>query len=56
MIPFSPGVAQGCFELLGIASCSSLSIGQIVASFSHFSAIRSSEIAAFAQGTGWIRS
>ena len=56
MIPFSPGVAQGCFELLGIASRSSLSIRQIVASFSCFSAIRSTEIAAFAQGTGWIRS
>lgn len=56
MIPFSPGVAQGCFELLGIASRSHLSIGQIVASFPHFSAIRSSEIASFAQGIGWIRS
>jgi hypothetical protein len=56
MIPFSPGVAQGCFELLGIASRSPLSIRQIITSFSYFSAIRSTEIAAFAQGTGWIRS
>lgn len=56
MIPFSPGVAQGCFELLEIVSRSSLTLGQVVASFSHFSAIKSSEIVAFAQGTGWVRS
>jgi hypothetical protein len=56
MIPFSPGVAQGCFELLGIVSRTPLSFEQIVTSFSHFSAIKSSEIVAFAQGTGWARS
>jgi hypothetical protein len=56
MIPFSPGVAQGCFELLDIASRLPLSIRQIITSFSYFSAIRSSDITAFAQETGWIRS
>ena len=55
MIPFSPGVAQGCFELLGILSRSSLTLGQAVASFSHLGSMRSSEIAVFAQETGWVR-
>lgn len=56
MINFSPGVAQGCFELLGIVSRSSLSVAQIGSAFSHFSAMRSGDIVAFAQDAGWIRS
>lgn len=55
MIAFSPGVAQGCFELLSIVSRSSLSLPQIVSAFSHFCAMRSGDIVAFAQETGWIR-
>ena len=55
MIPFSPGVAQGCFELLGILSRSSLTLRQAVVSFSHLGSMRSSEIAVFAQETGWVR-
>lgn len=56
MIAFTPGTAQGCFELLALVSRYSLSFGQIVASFSHFSAMRSADIVAFAQGTGWVQS
>lgn len=56
MIPFSPGVAQGCFELLALLSRSPLPLGQAVASFSHFGPMRSSEIAGFAQEMGWVRS
>lgn len=56
MIPFSPGVAQGAFELLGIVSRSCLPLGQIVSSFSHLGPIKSSQVAEFAQETGWIRS
>lgn len=56
MIALSPGVAQGCFDLLDIVSRTSLSLEQIVASFSHFSSIKSSQIAEFAQGTRWIKS
>lgn len=55
MIAFSPGVAQGCFELLEIVSRSSLSITQIVSAFPRFSAMISAEIVAVAQETGWIR-
>lgn len=54
MVAFSPGVAQGCFELLGIVSRSQLSPPQIVSAFSHFGAMRSGDILAVAQETGWI--
>ncbi len=56
MVTFSPGVAQGCFELLGVVSRSSLSVAQIVSAFSCFSAMRSGDIVDFAQDVGWIRS
>lgn len=55
MVALSPGVAQGCFELLGIVSRSSLSLPKIVSAFAHFGAMRSGDILAFAQETGWIR-
>lgn len=56
MTALSPGVAQGCLELLRLIERSKLTFGQIVASFSHFSSMRADSIVAFAQGTGWTRS
>lgn len=56
MTVLSPGIAQGCFDLLRLIERSDLSFEQIVNSFSHFSTIRSDSIVAFAQVTGWTRS
>jgi len=56
MITFSPGVAQGCFELLRVVFRLQLTIPQAVASFSHFSGIKSNDILLFAQDVGWLHS
>lgn len=53
MSAITPGLALGCFDMLRLVGRSRLTFGQIVSSFSHFSAIRSDEIVSFAQETGW---
>jgi len=57
-IPFSPGVAQGSFDLLGLVSRNpgALSFRQIASSFAYFGAMRADEILQTAQETGWLRS
>lgn len=57
-IPFSPGVAQGSFDLLEVVARNpgALSFRQITASFAYFGAIRSDEIIQTTQETGWLRS
>ncbi len=57
-VPFSPGVAQGSFDLLELVSRNpgALSFRQIASSFAYFGAMRSDEILATAQETGWLRS
>lgn len=55
MIALSPGVAQGCFELLGLVSRSPLPFSKIVSFFAYFGGIRSEEIVRLAQQIGWIR-
>lgn len=56
MTAFSPGIAQGAFDLLGFVSRNpnSLSVRQIVSSFPYFGGIRSDEIARTAQEIGWV--
>jgi hypothetical protein len=57
-VPFSPGVAQGSFDLLDLVSRNPglLSFPQIVSSFAYFGAIRSEEILRAAQQLRWLRS
>ncbi|SOY54132.1 conserved hypothetical protein [Cupriavidus taiwanensis] len=56
MLAFSPGLAQGCFELLGLITRQRLSFAQLVASFSHFGSLPSVKVVETAQALGWIRS
>lgn len=55
MIAFSPGHAQGCFDLLGIASRNSLTFQEIHASFAYFGSIAASKVVETTQGLRWIR-
>lgn len=55
MLAFSPGLAQGCFELLGIASRNSLTFPQILASFAYLGSLPTAKIVATAQRIGWLR-
>lgn len=55
MIAFSPGLAQGCFELLGIASRNALTIPQIHAAFAYLGSLPTAKVIAMAQGLGWLR-
>ena len=55
MIAFSPGLAQGCFELLGIAMRNALTIPQIHAAFAYFGSLPTAKIIATSQGLGWLR-
>lgn len=54
MNPFSPGLAQGCFELLGIASRNALTFPQIHASFAYFGSLPTAKVISTAQGIGWL--
>lgn len=56
MTTLSPGVAQGCFELLGIASRHTLSFSQIHSSFAHFGNLATGKIIETAQRLNWLRS
>ena len=55
MIAFSPGLAQGCFELLGIASRNALTIPQIHAAFAYLGSLPTTKVIGTAQGLGWLR-
>jgi len=55
MISFSPGIAQGCFDLLGIVSRNKVSFQSIHLSFPYFGSIASAKVVATAQELGWIR-
>jgi hypothetical protein len=54
MIVFSPGLAQGCFELLRIISCNTLSFTQIHSSFPYFGSLPIAKVMLTAQRLGWI--
>lgn len=55
MVTFSPGLAQGCFELLRIVSCNTLSFPQIHASFAYLGTLPVGQVISMAQGVGWLR-
>lgn len=55
MITLSPGLAQGCFDLLGIASRNSLTLQEIYTSFAYFGSIAVSKVVETTQGLRWIR-
>ncbi len=55
MVAFSPGLAQGCFDLLRIVSCNSLSFPQIHASFAYLGTLPVAQLISMAQGVGWLR-
>lgn len=54
MIALSPGLAQGCFELLTIASRNYLTFPQIRASFANFGSLASSTVIDTAQAINWL--
>jgi hypothetical protein len=55
VIAFSPGLAQGCFDLLGIASRNTLTFDEIHSSFAYFGSIPVSKVVETTQGLRWIR-
>jgi hypothetical protein len=54
MLAFSPGLAQGCFELLGIVSRNALTFSQLSASFAYFGSLPTTKVMMIAQGIGWL--
>jgi hypothetical protein len=54
MISFSPGVAQGCFRLLGIASRNPITFPEIRSAFSYIESLPSSTIIGTAQALNWL--
>ena len=55
MIAFSPGLAQGCFDLLGIASRNALTFPQISSSFGTLGSLPTSNVVETAQALKWLR-
>lgn len=55
MIALSPGLAQGCFELLGIVSRNPLTFPQISASFANLGSLSTTTVIETAQGLKWIQ-
>ena len=55
MTTLSPGIAQGCFELLEIVSRHTLSFPQIHSSFSRFGSLATAKIIETAQRLNWLR-
>lgn len=55
MIAFSPGLAQGCFELLGLATRNSLTFQEIGSSFLHLGSLPSGKVIETAQALKWLR-
>lgn len=54
MLRFSPGLAQGCYELLSIINRHKYSASDIASSFSHFGSVHSSHVFSTAQKLNWI--
>lgn len=54
MITLSPGLAQGCFDLLDIASRNTLTFQEIHTSFAYFGSIATTKVVETTQGLGWI--
>lgn len=54
MIALSPGLAQGCFELLGIASRNPLTFHQVNSSFAYLGNMAASKVIETAQGLKWL--
>lgn len=55
MIAFSPGLAQGCFELLGIASRNALTFREIASAFGQLGGMPSPRVMETAQSLQWLR-
>ena len=55
MIAFSPGLAQGCFELLGIASRNALTFREIASAFGQLGGMPSASVMETAQSLQWLR-
>jgi Domain of unknown function (DUF3883) len=54
VIALSPGLAQGCFELLGIASRNPLTFPQIHSSFAYLGNMAACKVIETAQGLKWL--
>ncbi|WP_342308245.1 DUF3883 domain-containing protein [Burkholderia pyrrocinia] len=54
MTPLSPGLAQGCFELLTIIARQQLTFSEIKSSFAYFGSISSQKIVETAQALNWL--
>ncbi len=54
MIAFSPGIVQGCFDLLGIASRNALSFPEISSSFARLGGLPSGQVIGTAQSLKWL--
>lgn len=55
MIVFSPGLAQGCFELLAITTRQRLTFTEIIVSFAHLGGLPSMTVVETAQALNWIQ-
>jgi hypothetical protein len=55
VIAFSPGLAQGCFDLLGIASRQQLSFVEIKTSFAYLGSLPSAKVLETAQALNWLQ-
>ncbi|HTU34515.1 MAG TPA: DUF3883 domain-containing protein [Candidatus Acidoferrum sp.] len=55
MIALSPGLAQGCFELLGIASRNALTFREISSAFGQLGSLPSARVIETAQALQWLR-
>jgi hypothetical protein len=54
VISLSPGLAQGCFELLGITTRNALTFAQIHSSFSQLGSLPSARVVETAQALKWL--
>lgn len=54
MLALSPGLVQGCFELLGIVTRSTLTHFQIIASFPYLGTLSASKVIDTAKGLKWL--
>lgn len=55
MTAFSPGLAQGCFDLLGIVSRQNLSFVEIHSSFAYLGSIPTAKVLETAQALNWLQ-
>jgi hypothetical protein len=55
VIAFSPGIVQGCIDLLSIASRNALTFPQISSSFARLGGLPSKQVISTAQSLNWLR-